>query len=110
MLVPREGLRGFPLGHWSGKSRLPRGCRYADTGEDGQNLVLCDITARHLSANDFDGARDAKGICREEYGSNVVVHVPVPGDLVECGDAPAGQYAGTCEVDNGMPWVDLGVR
>ena len=111
LVVPRTGLRGFKLGHWSGIDRLPSGCRYVETGENGQNLVTCDLTARQLTANGYEGAKDAKEVCRQEYGSNVVVHVPLPGELMTCADiAPEGQYAASCEVGNDMPWVDLGVE
>ena len=40
--------RGFELATWDDRDGLPPGCRYADTGEETQSLVLCDITAGDL--------------------------------------------------------------
>lgn len=85
-------LRGFRLGTWSGASELPSGCRYVDTGDDSQTLVGCDLTAADLLAS----SSDPKNRCREKYGNNVVVHIPVPSAAVVCNPPTDGQYAGTC--------------
>jgi hypothetical protein len=84
--------RGFELATWDDREGLPPGCRYADTGEDAQSLVLCDITAGDLLAN----ANDPKEFCRATYGNNVVVHVPLPADALSCspGNAPLAQDCG----------------
>ncbi len=91
-------LRGFPLGTWSGAAELPLGCRYVETGEAGQNLVACDLTAADLLVS----ADDPKGKCREKYGDNVVVHVPVPQGVISCSPPTGGAYADTC---SNTPWV-----
>lgn len=111
-VVPPEGryadgkfLRGFRLGTWDDPEGLPASCRYvehdADAGSglpDTHTLVECDITAGDL-ANTANAA-ELKEFCREEYGDNVVVHVPLPGDLIKC-EPPEGAPA-YCE---GMtPW------
>jgi hypothetical protein len=89
-------LRGFPLGTWSDASELPAGCRYVDVGDGSQTMVACDLTGSDLLAS----ASDPKGRCREKYGDNVVVHVPVPSAAVVC--APP---AGAEESCGAMPWV-----
>ena len=91
-------LRGFPLGTWSGAHELPAGCSYAETGDDSQTIVTCNLTASDL----IGSANDPKGRCREKYGDNVVVHVPIDPDAIECGQAPDGPYAKTCDAD---PWA-----
>ena len=90
-------LRGFPLGTWSGADQLPAGCTYADTGDDSQTIVTCNLTASDLLAS----ANDPKGRCREKYGDNVVVHVPIDKGAIECGTPPEGPYADSCDAD---PW------
>lgn len=84
--------RGFELATWDDREGLPPGCRYADTGEETQSLVLCDITAGDLLAN----ANDPKEFCRATYGNNVVVHVPLPADAISCnpGDSAIGASCG----------------
>lgn len=91
-------LWGFPLGTWSGATELPLGCSYVNTGTGGQNIVSCDLTASDLLVS----LDDPKGKCREKYGDNVVVHVPVPGELITCQPPVDGPYADTC---NDTPWV-----
>jgi hypothetical protein len=104
-LVPRQPLasgettlRGFPLGTWTGAHELPAGCHYADTGDDSQTLVTCDLTANDVLA----GAADVKDRCRAKYGNNVVVHVPIPSGAVVCTPPADGQYADSCAE---FPWV-----
>jgi hypothetical protein len=91
-------LRGFPLGTWSGAHQLPAGCAYAETGDDSQTIVTCNLTASDL----IGSANDPKGRCREKYGDNVVVHVPIDPSAISCGTPPDGPYAGTCDAD---PWA-----
>jgi hypothetical protein len=103
-VVPRqpqpEGitLRGFSLGTWSGANELPAGCRYLDTGDDSQTAVACNLTASDVLAS----LQDPKGRCREKYGDNVVVHVPVPAEAIVCSPPTDGSYTNTC---GAMPWV-----
>lgn len=102
VVPPQNGLeeltlRGFKLGTWTGESELPPGCRYADTGEDLQALVLCDLTANDV----FNALNDPKEVCRATYGNQVVVHVPIPAEAITCnpGDGPEAEGCGA------MPWV-----
>jgi hypothetical protein len=94
---PTVTLRGFRLGTWTGARELPAGCRHVDTGEDAQTLVACDLTAGDVLVS----ASDPKNLCREKYGDNVVVHIPVPTKAVVC-KPPAGGYTNSCGL---MPWV-----
>lgn len=89
-------LRGFRLGTWDDPEGLPPGCRYLETGDTSHTLVACDLTATDVHAN----LNDVKEVCRRTYGSNVVVHVPLPGDAITCTppDTEAGKTCGT------MPW------
>jgi hypothetical protein len=91
-------LRGFPLGTWSGANELPAGCSYVETGDDSQTVVTCNLTASDL----LGSATDPKGRCREKYGDNVVVHIPIDPDAIVCSAPPEGPYADTCDAD---PWV-----
>ena len=91
-------LRGFPLGTWSGADELPAGCAYADTGDGSRTVVTCNLTASDL----LSSANDPKGRCREKYGDNVVVHVPIDPAAITCGTPPAGPYADSCDDD---PWA-----
>jgi len=91
-------LRGFPLGTWTGANELPQGCEYFDTGDNSQTLVLCDLTASDLMVS----LNDPKGKCQEKYGDNVVVHVPVPPDVITCNPPENGANAETC---GDTPWV-----
>jgi hypothetical protein len=106
-VVPRQPgtdgsleLRGFHLGTWSGADALPAGCRYIETGDAGaaRTLVTCDLTASDVLASQSD----VKQKCREKYGDNVVVHVPVPAEAIVCTPPADGQYAADC---SSMPWV-----
>lgn len=95
-------LRGFPLGTWSGAQELPTGCRYVDAGTEAneqpsQTIVECDIPASALLQN----LQDPKDYCRRQYGSDVVVHVPIPASAIVC-EAGEGQYADSCSE---TPWV-----
>jgi hypothetical protein len=85
-------LRGFKLGTWTGAQELPAGCRYLDTGDDSQTIVGCDLTATDL----LSSASDPKDRCREKYGANVVVHIPIPSELVLCNPPEDGEFASTC--------------
>tara|TARA_R110002073_G_scaffold303128_6_gene471295 strand:- start:6662 stop:8218 length:1557 start_codon:yes stop_codon:yes gene_type:complete len=105
ILIPRQPLqsgettlRGFPLGTWTGAGELPAGCNYANTGDDGQTLVTCDLTGNDVLA----GAADVKERCRAKYGNNVVVHVPIPSAAIVCETPADGQYSETC---GDTPWV-----
>ena len=93
-------LRGFHLGTWSNMNELPSGCRYIDTGDTAstKTLVACDLTASDV----LSSQQDPKQKCREKYGDNVVVHVPVPKAAIVCTPPADGQYAATC---SDMPWV-----
>lgn len=85
-------LRGFPLGSWEATDSLPGGCRYAEIGEDSQVAVVCDLTAGDVLSN----MSDPKERCRELYGNQVVVHVPLPAEQIECSppDTEAGRTCG----------------
>jgi hypothetical protein len=91
-------LRGFQLGTWSGADELPAGCRVVDTGEAGRTLVACELRSSDLIA----APNDVKGICRQKYGDNVVVHVPIPAGALACQAPEGGQYTDTC---GSQPWV-----
>jgi hypothetical protein len=95
-----EGVtfRGFPLGTWSGQDELPGGCRYVEPGDRSNTVVSCDLTAGDLLAS----ASDPKGRCREKFGDNVVVHVPIPADKIVCEPDRTTQYGATCSSE---PWV-----
>ena len=94
----RVTLRGFPLGTWSAADALPVGCRYVDIGEATQAIVSCDLTGTDL----LKRPEDPKETCREKYGNNVVIHVPVPGHLVTCNPPEGGMHAGSCSA---TPWL-----
>jgi hypothetical protein len=93
-------LRGFHLGTWSGMNDLPSGCRYVDTGDadSTSTLVACDLTASDV----LSSANDPKQRCRDKYGDNVVVHVPVPAAAIVCSPPEGGQYTDSC---GELPWV-----
>jgi hypothetical protein len=88
--------RGFELATWDNREGLPGGCTYAQTGEDTQSIVLCDILAADLLAN----ADDPKEFCRATYGKDVVVHVPLPSEAISCA-APGTPEAASC---GEIPW------
>ncbi len=91
-------FRGFPLGTWAGLDSLPAGCRHVDLGDGSQTVVACDLTSADL----IDHSADLKRRCLEKYGDNVVVHVPVPSELITCQPPADGTYAGTCSE---TPWI-----
>jgi hypothetical protein len=112
-VVPPEGnagwYRGFKLGSWLNSDArelsttpleerltLPAGCRYVNIGEDSKTIVAC-----RLTVDDFlEDVDNPKETCREKYGMDVVVHVPVPGSAIEC--TPDGSEANkSC---GAMPW------
>lgn len=95
--VESGDLRGFPLGGWAGADRLPSGCRYVELGDESQTIVTCDLTGGDI----IQGQSDLKGLCRQKYGDNVVVHVPLPTDAITC-DTPDGPYSDTCTA---TPWI-----
>jgi len=104
-LVPRPPssgtapLRGFKLGTWSGATSLPAGCRYLDTGDQSQTVVGCNLTASDV----LSSQTDVKGKCREKYGDNVVVHIPIPATAIVCAPPADGQYSATC--GDMIPWT-----
>ncbi len=89
--------RGFPLGTWSGATRLPPSCRYVDPGDGSRTLVSCDLTAADL----LQSTSDPKARCRDKYADNVVVHVPIPVDALECSPPSGGAHAEKCTA---APW------
>ena len=91
-------LRGFRLGTWDDPKGLPAGCRYADTGEDTQALVLCDLTANDV----FASLNDPKEVCRATYGNQVVVHVPIPADAITCTPDESNPESAGC---GESPWI-----
>ncbi len=98
--------RGFRLGTWSGfvsgnqtESKLPANCRYLELGDASQTLVECDLTAGDV----LYGASDVRAFCQEKYADNIVVHVPVPSDLITCDPSTStSSYAGECSA---TPWI-----
>jgi hypothetical protein len=90
-------LRGFPLGTWGGVDKLPSGCSFVDTGDSSQTLVVCDLSAGDLLAS----KNDPKGRCREKYGDNVVVHLPIPAPALVCEAPEDGAHTDNCGV---RPW------
>jgi hypothetical protein len=94
---PALTLRGFALGTWSDPKSLPLGCRFVETGEQGQNIVSCDLTAADLLVS----TDDPKGKCRDKYGDNVVVHVPIPENVITCTPPAEGLY----NMCLATPWV-----
>jgi hypothetical protein len=91
--------RGFPLGTWSGAYELPAGCRYVEPGDGSRTIVACDLTAQEILTYPLD----PKGYCREKYGPNVVVHVPIPGHAIACyPELSSSPYAAACDA---RPWV-----
>ncbi len=101
MLSPPD-RRGFPLGTWSSPSELPPGCRFAELGDDSQTVVTCDLSAAEV----INHSADLKQLCREKYGPNVVVHVPISQTGIECTpESSDSAYADTCSA---TPWVLTG--
>lgn len=101
-LVPRpiDGngdlvIRGFALGTWDDRHGLPPGCRYGDSGEETETLVVCDLTGADVLAN----RNDPKEACREIYGNNIVVHIDLPTEALTC--EPSADLAEGC---GNMPW------
>ncbi|HET6612668.1 MAG TPA: hypothetical protein VFG83_11800 [Kofleriaceae bacterium] len=105
-VISPAGRRGFPMGTWSGfvlgdeaATELPVGCAYVALGDDSQTVVACDLTAGDV----LDHASDLKGFCHDQYADSLVIHVPIPGDLITCyGDEAEGPYAASCTQ---TPWV-----
>jgi hypothetical protein len=112
-VVPPEGktgsYRGFGLGGWPDSDpkalsstplmerlRAPAGCRYVNIGEDSKTVMAC-----RLTVDDFlEDVDDPKETCREKYGMDVVVHVPIPGGAISCDPDESDANASCGE----MPW------
>ncbi len=92
-------LRGFKLGGWDDWTKLPDGCRQVDTGEEMHALVACDLTATDIRKK----PEDPKEVCRQKYGNNVVVHVPVPEAAIECPE-PGSQEGVNGSMCTATPW------
>jgi hypothetical protein len=90
-------LRGFRLGTWDDAEGLPGGCTYLNTGDTSHTLVKCDLTAGDVLQN----LNDPKEVCRRTYGPNVVVHVPIAKDLIQCKPNKKTSAGKTC---GAMPW------
>lgn len=90
-------LRGFRLGTWDDPEGLPGGCTYLETGDTSHTLVKCDLTAGDVLQN----LNDPKEVCRRTYGPNVVVHVPIAKDLIQCSPNKKTSAGKTC---GAMPW------
>jgi hypothetical protein len=105
-LVPRQPqdgaitLRGFRLGTWSNADGLPSGCRFMETGDQSHTVVACNLTASDV----LSAQTDVKGKCREKYGDNVVVHIPVPTDAIVCTPPEDGAHTDTC--GEMVPWTE----
>jgi hypothetical protein len=104
-LVSPWDVRGFQLGGWQDfvagsetETRLPANCRYIDTGENGQTLVSCDLTASDL----ITGAADVRSYCQDKYADVIVVHVPIPTGVTCDPTTSESPYAGSCSA---TPWV-----
>jgi hypothetical protein len=87
--VTLDFLRGFRIGTWNDPNGLPAGCRYVEHDADFEQglvdthtLVTCDIRASDLA--NTTNAGELKEFCRRRYGDDVIVHVPLPGDLIKC--------------------------
>ena len=97
-MLANVGGRGFALGSWQSSYELPPKCRYVDTKGNTNTLVACDISAGQA----LDWAADPKGFCREEYADNVVVHVPVYPEEIDCFFDSLSDFAYTC---TDTPWI-----
>jgi hypothetical protein len=98
-VISPTGRRGFPLGTWSEPAGLPPGCRYIAAGDQSQTLVSCDLSAGEVLSR----SADLKQLCREKYGPNVVVHVPITPAAITCDpSASASPYTAACTA---TPWV-----
>jgi hypothetical protein len=87
--VTLDFLRGFRIGTWNDPNGLPAGCRYVEHDADFEQglpdthtLVTCDIRASDLA--NTTNAGELKEFCRRRYGDEVIVHVPLPGDIIKC--------------------------
>jgi hypothetical protein len=91
--------RGFPLGTWSDPRKLPPGCRFVEVGDSSQTIVTCNLSAADVLTH----PTDLKQLCREKYGPNVVVHVPIDPVAISCDPTMSeSPYAATCTE---TPWV-----
>ena len=93
---PVVRMRGFRLGSWNDATKLPSRCRFIDGDE--QTVVGCDITV----ANVLDNAGDLKGFCGQQFGPDVVVHIPLPDGFIVCSEDPSEEFTDTC---GSKPWV-----
>jgi len=97
LLSPPE-RRGFPLGSWVDRNAPPLGCRFLDVGDAGQTQIACPLNAADL----MRGASDVKQACRDMWASDVVVHAPVPAQLISCDpELRHDSYGIECET----PWL-----
>jgi hypothetical protein len=101
--VKVDFLRGFRLGTWTNPNGLPLGCRYVEHDAanglaDTHTIVQCDISAGDLA--NTTNAGELKEFCRRTYGGDVIVHIPLPADLIKC--EPAADAPAWCSTDT--PW------
>ena len=112
-VVPPEGAPnhyiGFPTGSWPDVPlegipeeslhellKAPAGCRYVNRGDNSKTAMICRLTVDMF----LDDPDDPKETCRNQYGADVVVHVPIPGAAIKC--KPPGTEA--TESCGAMPW------
>ncbi len=93
-------VRGFNLGSWKEATQAPVGCRVESLGDDGRNLITCDLTAAEV----INRGSELKSYCQEAYADEVVVHIDVAAPLVACTppDPELEPYAATCDA---APWI-----
>lgn len=105
-VISPTGQRGFPIGGWSGfvlgdetATDLPVGCEYVPLGDGSQTLVACDLFAGDVLAH----ASDLKGFCHDQYADSLVIHVPIPAEVISCyAQDSTSPYADSCTQ---APWV-----
>ena len=112
-VVPPEGApnayKGFGLGTWANfkadelaekpfrdQLSAPAGCRYINTGDNSKTAMVCRMTVDMFLEN----PDDPKETCREVYGNDVVVHVPLPAAAIKC-KPPSSEATESC---GAMPW------
>lgn len=109
-------LRGFRIGTWNDPNGLPAGCRYIEHDADSEQglvdthtLVACDIRASDLA--NTTNASELKEFCRRTYGDDVIVHVPLPAELIKCeppeGSSPYCQGLAPWSMDDVPPTITL---
>ncbi len=95
--------RGFPLGSWEATDTLPSGCEYVEIGKEfdgkaSQTIVTCDLSAADL----LKRPEDPKELCRQKYGEDIILYLPIPKDALQCDPPKEGRYSEHCSE---MPWV-----